>query len=183
MAKRRKTGGRVAKLTPETQKIILDGVAVGITRIFAAKRASVDDSTVRRWMIRGQREKSGIYRTFFTALKKAEADAVARNVAIIQQAAKGGQVTERTTTTTRKRNGDTVTTISERFATSQWTAAAWWLERTQPDEFASSRHELQELKSGIRVLLKAIKDDKPRHTSRQAPTHQNLGGEADPRAI
>lgn len=54
----------------------------------------------------GEKKQTGIYFEFFEAIKKAEAIAEARNVTIIQSAAKDS-----------------------------WQAAAWWLERKHPDEW------------------------------------------------
>src|SRR5262249_37238654 len=144
----------------EAQKIIIDGVAAGVPRHFAAERAGVDDSTVRRWAIRGRREKSGIYCTFLTALKKAEADAVAACVARIRRAAQGGQLVERTTTTTTRKDGSSTTKTVEKVAPGQWTADAWWLERRHPDEFAGNRREVRELREQLAALIKLVGDGK-----------------------
>lgn len=57
-------------------------------------------------MKRGESSQKGTYFEFFESVKKAEAQAVARNVAVIQSAAKDS-----------------------------WQAAAWWLERKYPQEW------------------------------------------------
>ena len=66
----------------------------------------IDESTWHRWMRKGElaKNKNSIYYRFYKAVRKAEAEAHARNVEIIQQAAK-----------------------------TQWQAAAWWLERRYPE--------------------------------------------------
>ena len=57
--------------------------------------------------------RKGVYFEFFEAIKKAEAQAEARNVAVIQTAARDS-----------------------------WQAAAWWLERKYPQEWGKKeRHE------------------------------------------
>jgi hypothetical protein len=117
-------GGRTPKLTPEAQKAILDAVAAGTPRKYAAARAGVDDSTVRRWVGRGRAETSGQFRTFYTALKKAEADGIAARVARIAKAGQGGV----------------------------WQADAWWLERCCSEEFGTNRHELVLLRRELAEL-------------------------------
>ena len=92
--------GRTPKLTPEVQKLIVDAVAAGNYLHHAAQYAGIHIATLERWKQVGAREKVGIYHDFFEAVKKAEGQAIARNVAIISKAA----------------------------ATS-WQAAAWLLER------------------------------------------------------
>jgi hypothetical protein len=89
------------------QKVILDSIAAGVPRKFAAMRAGIDESTFHFWVRKGKRAKRGPHFQFFQSVKKAEADAIARNVAIVQKA-----------------------------AAKTWQAAAWWLERRHPDEFA-----------------------------------------------
>jgi hypothetical protein len=110
------------------QKVILAGIAAGLPRKHAAERAGITEQTLNSWLRKGKTKRAPAeFLSFLSALKKAEADAVARNVAIIQTAAKGGK----------------------------WTAAAWWLERRYPEEFSSFRGELAELKRIVRELLAA----------------------------
>jgi transposase len=119
---------RPTKLTPERQKVILAGIAAGLPRKHAAERAGITERTLRLWLRKAQSKRAtAAVISFSSALNKAEADAVARNVAIIQTAAKGGK----------------------------WTAAAWWLERRYPEEFSSFRSELVELKRIVRELMAA----------------------------
>jgi transposase len=115
--------GRVPKLTPEAHRVIVEAVSAGVPQKYAAQRAGVTPQSIRNWLSRGKREPSGIYFDFLAAMKKAEADAIARNVAIVQKAA--------------------VTT---------WTAAAWWLERRYPDEFGTDRRLLNELRRELKLL-------------------------------
>jgi hypothetical protein len=98
--------GRSTKLTPAVQKVIVDGIAAGVPRKFAAMRAGIDESTFHFWVRKGRRAKRGPHFQFFQSVKKAEADAIARNVALVQKA-----------------------------ASKSWQASAWWLERRHPEEF------------------------------------------------
>lgn len=88
---------RKTKRTPETVKAITDLLRAGVPRTHACAASGVSHDSFMRWLD---------FADFAEAVKKAESDAVARNVAVIQQAA-------RTT----------------------WQAAAWWLERRYPEDF------------------------------------------------
>lgn len=106
MGKRR--GGPVPKLTPERAKAIVDAVAAGVPRAFAAMRAGVTERCLYKWLAKGRQggKRNAVYVQLVQAVQKAEADAVARNVALVQSAAK-----------------------------KSWQAAAWWLERRYHAEF------------------------------------------------
>lgn len=90
--------GRPSKHTPEREARLLEALRAGNTRKDASLYAGIDLHTFARWMNNA---------TFATAIEKAEADAVVRNVAQIAKAAQDGT----------------------------WTAAAWWLERRRPEDY------------------------------------------------
>jgi hypothetical protein len=119
--------GRNTKLTPETQKVICDSIAAGIDRKHSALRAGTSARTVRMWLQNARRPRAKAeYVAFAAAMKKAEADAVARNVALIQKAAQDGT----------------------------WTAAAWWLERRHPDLYGSDRKRVRELERLLADIIR-----------------------------
>jgi len=132
VAQKKAKTGRLPKLTPEVAKIITEGVAAGVPMKYAALRAGVTDRCVRMWVNRGKREKSGLYPSLVSALKKAEADCIARNVANIQRAASERE--EVTTKETRFPDG-TVKIEKTVRKVIDWCAAAWYLERTCSKEF------------------------------------------------
>ncbi len=74
------------------------------------------------------------YLAFSNAVKKAEADAIARAVATIIIA---GRKT--------------------------WQAHAWWLERKWPEDWGTNRLELAQLKRDIYELKRQVSDGKSRH--------------------
>lgn len=127
--KRRTPDGRTPKLTPDVQKAVTDAVAAGVPLKYAAQRAGIDASTIRLW--RKKAGKAGanrkLYVAFVAALKRAEADALARNVAIVQQA-----------------------------AAKHWTAAAWWLERRYPDEFAKREPSISVKRVGPTEVVEVV---------------------------
>jgi len=106
--------GRPCMLTPEIQESVIKAVAAGCYLKHAAMYAGVSYDSVNLWAKRGKRESSGIFFDFYQSLKKAEGNAIVRNVGIIENA-----------------------------ANKTWQAAAWWLERRYPDDFAlKMRQEL-----------------------------------------
>lgn len=115
------------KLTDQRARIIVEAIGAGCPKYFACQKADIDYSNFRRWMIRGKAEQddeASPYRAFRAAVKRAEAEAVARNAELIQHVASDGT----------------------------WQAAAWWLERRYPHLFGANRHELAELKRRIEEL-------------------------------
>ncbi len=111
--------GRPSKLTPEVQDRICQLLKAGNTFRTACEVAGIGESTGREWRARGEerhaaRAGDDDYASFAAAVQRAEEEAVARNVALIQKAATNGT----------------------------WTAAAWWLERKFPAEWGKvDRHE------------------------------------------
>src|SRR5262245_21732352 len=93
-------------LTPEIQKAIVDAIADGCTRHDAAEASGISERTLYYWLAQGRKATRGVYRQFLAAVKKAEAEAVNRNVRIITKAAE-----------------------------TAWQAAAWWLERRRSRDF------------------------------------------------
>ncbi|WP_143392877.1 hypothetical protein [Fimbriiglobus ruber] len=88
-------------MTPEVQNAIVRVILAGMPRSVAAAYVNVQPRTLQIWLSRGKEENSEpCYRELREAVLQAEASAVVRNVAHIQQAAAG-----------------------------DWRAAAWWLER------------------------------------------------------
>ena len=104
--------GRPQKLTAEVARVLVESVAAGMPRRHAAARAGIGLSTFMLWMANGREGISdgpdgANYVELLERIKRAEADAVQRNVVLIQ-------------THARK----------------TWQAAAWWLERRYPADFA-----------------------------------------------
>lgn len=91
---------RPTKYNEQTHKRICTALSAGNTRKDSAEYAGVSEATFGRWIKE--------YPEFEEDVQKAEADAVVRNVAIIQQA-----------------------------ASKTWQAAAWWLERRRKNEWSA----------------------------------------------
>jgi len=85
MAKGKKTGGRKTKLTPEVREKIVAAIRAGNYAIVAAEYAGISSTTFYRWLQQGADAKTGIYKDFRDAVKRAERTAEVRAVAIIQR--------------------------------------------------------------------------------------------------
>jgi hypothetical protein len=120
------TKGRPTKFKPTVRKAILDAVKAGNRLTVAAARAGISKPLLHQWLLLAGKCRQLVdlgdtvpvalrpYVRFLAQIEKAEAEAELRSVEIIRKAAENGQ----------------------------WTAAAWWLERTNPEGWAKrERHE------------------------------------------
>ena len=73
--------GRPSKLTPEVTKRLTEAIRAGNYYEAACGYAGIHYSTFRKWMIKGEKAKSGKYREFFEAVTRAEYEAEVRMVA------------------------------------------------------------------------------------------------------
>lgn len=106
-------------LDPEKVTQLLAATRGGSDLDTACHFATLSITLVYRWLERGKIESMRVemgvdpnpleaeFVEFWNELKKARADAITRNVSVIQKAAQSGT----------------------------WKAAAWWLERTMPDVY------------------------------------------------
>ncbi|ADO68710.1 conserved uncharacterized protein [Stigmatella aurantiaca DW4/3-1] len=65
---------RPTKLNPEIQKQICDHLRSGLFRRAAAGLVGVDEQTISRWYHRGASEARGLFREFYVAVNRAEAE-------------------------------------------------------------------------------------------------------------
>lgn len=119
--------GRSTLLTDDIQDAIVQAIRAGSYLDDAAAYAGISYRTIFRWIERGKHaeaeQEAGNditddeyrYCQFWQAVEKARADAVIRNIGIIQSAAQNGS----------------------------WQASAWYLERTNPKKWG--RHDTVEL--------------------------------------
>jgi hypothetical protein len=141
------TGRRVATINDPKVKLLIQALQGGNYIEHACHYADLHPSTVYRWLERGRNEKQAQeqgnpetkselpYVELCDAIEKARASAIVANVTIIQQAARNGQ----------------------------WQAAAWWLERSLPNQYGrkvqaevSGTVNLQELEQ---KMLAMVEDD------------------------
>ena len=82
--------GRPTKLTPETQKRIIDALKIGATRLDAALSAGVSYESFNEWEVKGRQARSGVYWQFWQAVMQAEGEARLRYTSVIARAANDG---------------------------------------------------------------------------------------------
>jgi hypothetical protein len=105
---------RPTKLTKEKQEEIIKLIKIGLYLNTVCECVNVDYATFRRWIQKGEKERSGIYCEFCEAVKKAESDAELRIVMNWQQHVKD-----------------------------DWRAAQAFLERRYPERWSrKDRHEI-----------------------------------------
>lgn len=105
--------GTVAKKLDIIQKPLLDRIRAGTPIRQACASVGLPQATFYDWMKRGEVATSGQHKEFYESVEKAKADAVIESVLVIRKAAKDN-----------------------------WQAAAWFLERCHPDEFARDRQNV-----------------------------------------
>lgn len=120
--------GRPSKLTPELREKLLDALRTGVPRKFACAKVRIHPSTLCEWMVRARRGEQP-YSEFAEDIKQAEAEAVERSVAHITVA-----------------------------AATNWTAAAWFLERRYPQDFGRDKHVITHLQQLIKELEARARD-------------------------
>lgn len=77
--------GRPSKLTPAVKQRLLDAIRAGNYFEAACVYAGIGETTFYRWMEKGEKANSGEFREFWESVKRAEAEAEARIVALWQQ--------------------------------------------------------------------------------------------------
>lgn len=116
------------KLTPETRDRILALIKAGNYRETACAAVGIRSDTLRDWLKRGAREEGTIYADFSDLMDQAEAEAEARDVALI---GKAGQ--------------------------EDWRALAWRLERRGKERWrTSAEHEHTGAKGGPIELMQVV---------------------------
>lgn len=104
---KRRRRGRPTKLTPELQKEIVKWIRAGCYVETVCSASGIARNTYKAWLRKGAKAKSGKFRDFLTAVKKAVAESENLAVGTIRTASKD-----------------------------RWQAAAWILERKHPERWA-----------------------------------------------
>jgi len=122
---------RPSKLTPEITKRLTEAIRAGNYYEAACAYAGIAYSTFREWMVRGEKAKSGKYREFMEAIKKAEHEAEVRMVAMWQK-----------------------------HMPDNWQAIATFLERRYPDRWGRRKLDVDMKHSGdVEVEIKLVDED------------------------
>lgn len=151
--------GRPTSLTPAAHDAIMRVVSSGIPWKYSAQAAGVSYATVWAWRRRGlvesdridaavevgdvegqiPFESEAIYLKFYEDLMNARDAAITRNLLNIQQAARGGYVTEKTVR--KLRDGSTEET--EKRTAPDWRAASRALSFADPETFSENRNRVE----------------------------------------
>lgn len=150
-ARKRKTGGRHSLIdTPADEqgrtygdRVIL-GIRAGAYQREAANAIGISERVVQRWIARGQEwieaeeegetipEREQRYVRFCREYERAKAEARQSMLTVVRRAAMGSPA-----------RLDQHGNVIEKEREPQWTAAAWYLERTMPEHYGrKERHEL-----------------------------------------
>jgi hypothetical protein len=109
---------------PDVCEQLIQLLKDGNTAKTACGLAGIDEATFYRWMERGQKEQSGQFCEFCKSVKKAKAEAQAYHVSVIKKASQ-----------------------------ESWQASAWYLERTDPDNWGHrERHSVDATYSGTTII-------------------------------
>ena len=134
---------RPTKLTAEMIRVICTGIRNGLTYKESAQMAGVHEATFYRWKKKAEKAKTGLFCEFCESLKKANVEAKALHLNIINKTAQGGldqsedrRTTKRTTCSScaEVATEETITEVRKK-TLPVWQASAWILERRFPDEF------------------------------------------------
>jgi len=153
-----------SKLTPERGEKIIALIRAGNYKETAAACCGIDQSTLYRWVENGEKAGDGEkdpnkdYREFYKAVKEAEAYAEAAHLSIIAKAAQGHTLVAKKTTTTTKPDGSTTVREEEAYQPPQWTASAWYLERTKRDKFIRREKLSGDKENPLEVNVNATTD-------------------------
>jgi len=152
---RRNGTERPAKLTPERQNLLIEHLRLGHTIRGAASMAGISKTSFYLWMKRGRSELDRLeadpdaaplkpestYVRFWLAVDRAMAEAEARHLKVIDDAAQGGAEVVETIVVLGHDGKPIRKTAKKKVAGPQWRAARWWLERRAP-EFGGRRFEV-----------------------------------------
>jgi len=120
---------RRTKLSEELIKEAYELVASGNYIKDVYPILGIGEVTWYRWLREGEIAKSGLKRQFWQAIKKAEKEAIIKNVAVIQKAAEEGN----------------------------WQAAAWWLERRYYEDWGrKEKVDLAADKDGFKLVVEYV---------------------------
>lgn len=133
---------RPTKFNPEIAQKILRLLMIGMTFEESARAVGVCRETVWAWRKKGEAQKRGQFREFLNGVEKAIEQCKVNALGVIEMAMRGEKATR---VRRRYRKGELVEEVEEQYwlQPPQWTAAAWRLERLDPERWGRRSPETQ----------------------------------------
>lgn len=138
----RRAGRPAILLTDEVRAAIVECVRNGCPYTVAAKCAGISPRTLQTWLQRGRDGSAPEYVALVADIEKAKSEAI--RVAVEEIRAAG------------KKN---------------WTAFAWWLERTYPGMYSKDNYRIREVERELAELSKLLRGSAP-PVLRLEPRHE-----------
>ncbi len=152
-------------LTKEIQAQIVEILEAGNYQKTAYESLGIPKATYFNWLKEGEKaeskegkltKKEETYLDFLDSIKRAVQVARQKNLQCVQDATQGGAVISETEYFDKSGNVSSKKTV---YSAPSWQAAAWFLERTSPDEFGRrDRHE-HIGKGGRNITIEVVYDD------------------------
>jgi transposase-like protein len=135
----------------------MQSIELGLTYQQAAQVAGIDETTLHRWKRQGEKAKSGKFRQFYQAIKKANVKARLVLLERIGKTGEGGEIVK-TTSEIHDAKGNLVRrVITKKEMPPVWQASAWILERRFPDEFGrKAKPQLSDEQDPLQEWLDAL---------------------------
>jgi transposase len=125
----RRGPGRPTKLNDEVQLDIVRAIELGANLEDAAGYVGVDPTTIHNWLKRGREARTGVFREFHDAVKRALAEQKVNSIQVITRA-----------------------------SAKHWKAAAWLLARRYPEEYGSKQTITVQVQRGVEQILESVRE-------------------------
>lgn len=163
---KRRSMPKQSKCTPVRRKIICKAIKAGLGQRRACQLAGVSHTQFKSWVNKGKDNFNQAYRMFSNRIARLNAVNEKEALDIIQSAMKGGEKIRETKIHITDKGMEITKIVKTRG--SNWQAAAWRLERMDPEtygrkfiEYKEDEKEPEQVASEIRAALLAMDDSVP----------------------
>ena len=131
------TIGRPTKFNKQRRERIIEAVRTGCCLDTSARLAGITYDCLNDWMNKGRNAGNGPYFLFLQAIMRASSEREDEAVDAVKRAASGRKIVKKKVTERTNADGTKVRTEEvEESIKVDWQAAAWWLERTNKDQYS-----------------------------------------------
>lgn len=156
-----------SKCTPVRRRIIYKALTAGLSKARAYQLAGVSHGQVLKWIKKGEDNFNQTYRMFSERIARIQSINEKEALDVIKAAMRGGEKIRETKIYFTNEGGMEVTkTVKTRGA--NWQAAAWRLERMDPESYGrkfieqkSDQQDPEEVAAEIRAALAGIDESVP----------------------